>query len=65
MRRFLGDESGRADIALALAAEFASFDALRRELFANQRAGNSSGITIADLTWARSRGLFDRSACTG
>jgi len=50
MRCFLGDESVRADNALALAAELDRFDELRRELFANQPAENSGGFTIADLT---------------
>ena len=50
MRCFLGDESVRADNALALAAELGRFDELRRELFANQPAENSGGFTIADLT---------------
>jgi protein-disulfide isomerase len=50
MRCFLGEESVRADNALALAAELGRFDELRRELFANQPAENSGGFTVADLT---------------
>jgi protein-disulfide isomerase len=50
MRCFLGDESVRADNALALAAEADRFDQLRRELFAFQPPEGSGGFTVADLT---------------
>jgi hypothetical protein len=49
MRCFLGDESVRADNALALAAESGRFDDLRREMFANQPAEHSGGFTPTDL----------------
>jgi protein-disulfide isomerase len=50
MRCFLGDESVRADNALALAAEADQFDQLRQEMFASQPPESSGGFTIADLT---------------
>jgi hypothetical protein len=50
MRCFLGEESIRADNALALAAELGRFDELRRELFAAQPEENTGGFTVADLT---------------
>jgi protein-disulfide isomerase len=50
MRCFLGDESVRADNALALAAEADRFDQLRRELFVSQPPEGSGGFTVADLT---------------
>ncbi len=66
MRCFLGDESVRADNALALAAESARFDELRRELFAHQPAENSGGFTIADLTaLGRRVGLTSSAYVTG
>src|SRR3984957_11858694 len=46
MRCFLGDESVRADNALALAAESGRFDQLRRELFAAQPAESTGGFTV-------------------
>ena len=46
---FLGDESVRSDEALALVAEFARFDELHCELFANQPAESSGSFTFADL----------------
>ncbi len=49
MRSFLGEESVRADNALALAAEEGRFDQLRRELFASQPAEHSGGFTSDDL----------------
>jgi protein-disulfide isomerase len=49
MRCFLGEESVRADNALALAAEAGRFDQLRRELFAAQPPEGSGGFTQADL----------------
>jgi hypothetical protein len=49
MRCFLGEESVRADNALALAAELDRFDQLRAELFASQPPENSGGFTVADL----------------
>jgi hypothetical protein len=66
MRCFLGDESVRADNALALAAEFGRFDELRRELFANQPAENSGGFTVADLIdLGRRAGLTSSEYVTG
>lgn len=66
MRCFLGIESVRADNALALAAESARFDELRRELFARQPAENSGGFTIADLTdLGRRVGLTSSAYVTG
>ena len=50
MRCFLGDESVRADNALALAAEADRFDQLRQEMFASQPPEGSGGFTVADLT---------------
>jgi protein-disulfide isomerase len=52
MRCFLGEESVRADNALALAAEQGQFDPLRRALFAAQPPEQSGGFTVADLTEA-------------
>jgi protein-disulfide isomerase len=49
MRCFLGDESVRADNALALAAEADRFDQLRQEVFASQPPENSGGFTVDDL----------------
>jgi len=49
MRCFLGDESVRADNALALAAEEGRFDELRRALFAAQPPEQTGGFTVADL----------------
>jgi protein-disulfide isomerase len=49
MRCFLGEESVRADNALALAAEEGKFDQLRTELFANQPPEQSGGFQVADL----------------
>ena len=49
MRSFLGDESVRANNALALAAEEGRFDQLRRELFAAQPPEHSGGFTPDDL----------------
>lgn len=49
MRCFLGDESVRADNALALAAEAGRFDQLRQEVFASQPPESSGGFTVADL----------------
>jgi hypothetical protein len=49
MRCFLGEESVRADNALALAAELDRFDQLRPELFAFQPPENSGGFSVADL----------------
>jgi protein-disulfide isomerase len=49
MRCFLGEESVRADNALALAAEAGRFDELRRSLFANQPPEGTGGFTIEDL----------------
>jgi hypothetical protein len=50
MRCFLGEESVRADNALALAAERGRFDELRRELFSAQPPERSGGFTVTDLT---------------
>ena len=49
MRCFLGDESVRADNALALAAEQGRFDQLRRALFESQPPEQSGGFTVSDL----------------
>jgi protein-disulfide isomerase len=49
MRCFLGDESVRADNALALAAEAGRFDELRREVFAAQPPEQTGGFTTSDL----------------
>jgi predicted DsbA family dithiol-disulfide isomerase len=49
MRCFLGEESVRANNALALAAEAGRFDQLRRELFEAQPDEGTGGFTVADL----------------
>ena len=49
MRCFLGEESVRADNALALAAEAGRFDQLRQALFSAQPPEGSGGFTIEDL----------------
>ena len=49
MRCFLGQESVRADNALALAAEAGRFDDLRQALFAAQPPEGSGGFTTEDL----------------
>jgi protein-disulfide isomerase len=49
MRCFLGQESVRADNALALAAEAGHFDELRRALFAAQPPEGTGGFTTQDL----------------
>jgi hypothetical protein len=49
MRCFLGQESVRADNALALAAEAGLFDELRKALFAAQPPEGSGGFTTEDL----------------
>src|ERR1700733_15244065 len=49
IRSFLGDESVRAANALAVAAGAGRFDALRRELFAEQPPEHSGGFTTQDL----------------
>lgn len=49
MRCFLGEESVRADNALALAAEEGRFDPLRQALFASQPPEQSGGFTVGDL----------------
>ena len=49
MRCFLGEESVRADNALALAAEAGRFDQLRRALFAAQPPEHTGGFTTGDL----------------
>jgi protein-disulfide isomerase len=49
MRCFLGQESVRADNALALAAESGRFDDLRRALFAAQPPEGTGGFTTTDL----------------
>jgi hypothetical protein len=49
IRSFLGEESVRAANALAVAAEAARFDELRREIFANQPPEHSGGFTTEDL----------------
>jgi hypothetical protein len=49
MRCFLGEESVRADNALALAAESGRFDQLRRALFAAQPPEGTGGFTARDL----------------
>jgi Thioredoxin len=49
MRCFLGEESVRADNALALAAESGQFDELRRALFKEQPQEGTGGFTPEDL----------------
>ena len=49
MRCFLGQESVRADNALALAAEAGRFDELRKALFAAQPPEGTGGFTSRDL----------------
>jgi protein-disulfide isomerase len=49
MRCFLGEESVRADNALALAAESGHFDELRKALFADQPGEGTGGFTTEDL----------------
>ena len=49
MRSFLGEESVRANNALALAAEEGRFEQLRREVFASQPPEHSGGFTPDDL----------------
>ena len=49
MRCFLGQESVRADNALALAAEVGHFDELRKALFASQPPEGTGGFTTEDL----------------
>ncbi len=49
MRCFLGEESVRADNALALAAEAGHFDELRKALFADQPVEGTGGFTTEDL----------------
>jgi protein-disulfide isomerase len=49
MRCFLGEESVRADNALALAAESGRFDQLRQTLFAAQPPEGTGGFTTGDL----------------
>ena len=51
MRCFLGQESVRADNALALAAEVGLFDELRRALFAAQPPEGTGGFTEEDLIY--------------
>jgi hypothetical protein len=49
IRSFLGDESVRAANALAVAAGAGRFDALRREMFANQPPEHSGGYATEEL----------------
>ena len=49
MRCFLGEESVRADNALALAGEAGHFDALRKTLFAAQPPEGTGGFTTQEL----------------
>jgi protein-disulfide isomerase len=49
MRCFLGEESVRADNALAIAAEAGRFDELRKALFADQPDEGTGGFTTEDL----------------
>jgi protein-disulfide isomerase len=49
MRCFLGQESVRADNALALATEAGHFDDLRKALFAAQPPEGTGGFTTEDL----------------
>jgi len=62
MRCFLGEESVRANNALALAAEEGRFDQLRRELFASQPREHSGGFTSDDLVAAGERAGLTSSA---
>jgi len=52
MRCFLGQESARANNALALAAEAGRFDELRSALFADQPPEQTGGFTTDDLVAA-------------
>jgi len=60
IRSFLGDESVRAANALAAAAEFGTFDELRRQMFTNQPPEHSGGFTTEDLL-----GIGRRAGLTG
>ncbi len=62
MRSFLGEESVRANNALALAAEEGRFDQLRRELFASQPPEHSGGFTPDDLVALGERAGLTSSA---
>jgi protein-disulfide isomerase len=66
MRCFLGEESVRADNALALAAEAACFDQLRRALFAAQPPEGTGGFTAEDLLRLGAQvGLTDSAFVSG
>ena len=62
MRSFLGEESVRANNALALAAEQGRFEQLRRELFAAQPPEHSGGFTPDDLVALGERAGLTSSA---
>lgn len=62
MRSLLGEESVRANNALALAAEEGRFDQLRRELFAAQPPEHSGGFTPDDLVALGERAGLTSSA---
>jgi hypothetical protein len=62
MRSFLGEESVRADNALALAAEQGRFEQLRRELFASQPPEHSGGFASDDLVALGERAGLTSSA---
>jgi protein-disulfide isomerase len=66
MRCFLGQESVRADNALALAAEAGHFDELRRALFAAQPPEGTGGFTTQDLLGLGAQvGLTDSAFVSG
>ena len=66
MRCFLGQESVRADNALALAAEVARFDELRKALFSAQPPEGTGGFTADDLVHLGAQvGLTDADFVSG
>lgn len=66
MRCFLGEESVRADNALALAVEAGRFDELRRDLFDHQPPEQSGGYSEQDLLEAGKRaGVTDPAYAAG
>lgn len=62
MRSSLGEESVRANNALALAAEQGRFDEMRRELFASQPPEHTGGFTADDLVALGERAGLTSSA---
>jgi hypothetical protein len=66
MRCFLGDESVRANNALALATEAGHFDSLRKALFADQPRERTGGFTTEDLVrFGANVGLTTRDFVSG